>query len=86
MDWNSLTVELIRALGPTLLAVGGIVGIVVQNRRTHERVRRVEGEVTHNGGSSMKDAIARIEDGLSTVHRRMDEHLADCAQQGRRRR
>jgi len=31
-----------------------------------ERLNRLDGELSHNGGSSMKDAIDRIEKSLGT--------------------
>jgi hypothetical protein len=38
-----------------------------------ERMTKVEAELKHNGGSSIKDAVKRIEDKLNKVEKRLDE-------------
>lgn len=38
-----------------------------------ERMKVVEAELKHNGGSSIKDAVKRIEDKLNKVDKRLDE-------------
>jgi hypothetical protein len=38
-----------------------------------ERLNRIDGELQHNSGSSMKDAIKRIENKLSEIDGRLDE-------------
>ena len=37
-----------------------------------ERMRSVEGELKHNGGSSIKDAVKRIENKLTEIDARLD--------------
>lgn len=38
-----------------------------------ERLSRIDGELKHNGGSSMKDSLKRIESELKAVQARLDE-------------
>jgi hypothetical protein len=38
-----------------------------------ERLNKIDGELKHNGGSSMKDAIKRIEQKLTEIDERLDE-------------
>lgn len=38
-----------------------------------ERLQKIEGELKHNGGSSMKDAVKRIEKKLDEIDTRLDE-------------
>lgn len=38
-----------------------------------ERLNNIDGELKHNGGSTMKDAIKRIENKLKTIDERLDE-------------
>lgn len=76
---EAVIVEGIRAVGPTLVALGGLVGIIVQGRRTGRRVEAVESHLVPNHGSSMRDAVDRIE-------RRLDEHLAEAGRGRRGRR
>jgi hypothetical protein len=38
-----------------------------------ERMRAVEGELKHNGGSSIKDAVKRIENKLVEIDARLEE-------------
>jgi hypothetical protein len=38
-----------------------------------ERLNRIDGELQHNSGSSMKDAIKRIENKLATIDGRLEE-------------
>lgn len=37
-----------------------------------ERLNKIDGELKHNGGSSMKDAIKRIEKKLEQIDERLD--------------
>lgn len=66
---------LILAVGAIITAAGGVVSNVAHSRKTLAEARQISAqtkqvlehsktaahEVTHNSGSSMKDAIARIE-------------------------
>ena len=38
-----------------------------------ERLNRIDGELKHNGGSSMKDALKRIEKKISEIDDRLEE-------------
>lgn len=38
-----------------------------------ERLNRIDGELKHNGGSSMKDAMRRVEKKLSQIDGRLEE-------------
>jgi hypothetical protein len=38
-----------------------------------ERLNNIDGELKHNGGSTMKDAIKRIENKLKTIDARLEE-------------
>lgn len=38
-----------------------------------ERLNNIDGELKHNGGSTMKDAIKRIENKLTAIDVRLDE-------------
>lgn len=38
-----------------------------------ERLQKIEGELKHNGGSSIKDAIRRVEQKLEQIDVRLDE-------------
>jgi hypothetical protein len=38
-----------------------------------ERLNRIDGELKHNGGSSMKDAVKRIEKKLAQIDERLEE-------------
>ena len=38
-----------------------------------ERLNRIDGELKHNGGSSMKDAMKRVEKKLAQIDERLDE-------------
>lgn len=38
-----------------------------------ERLNKIDGELKHNGGSTMKDAIRRIENKLKEIDVRLDE-------------
>jgi hypothetical protein len=38
-----------------------------------ERLNNIDGELKHNGGSTMKDAIKRIENKLKTIDSRLEE-------------
>jgi hypothetical protein len=38
-----------------------------------ERINKIDGELTHNGGTSVKDAIARIESGIIRINTRLEE-------------
>jgi hypothetical protein len=38
-----------------------------------ERLNNIDGELKHNGGSTMKDAIKRIENKLKAIDARLDE-------------
>lgn len=38
-----------------------------------ERLNRIDGELKHNGGSSMKDALKRVEKKLQQIDERLDE-------------
>lgn len=76
---EGVIIEAIRAIGPTLAALGGVVGLILQNRKTDRRVKVVESHLTPNHGTSLRDAVDRIE-------RRLDDHLAQAAGGGRRRR
>lgn len=38
-----------------------------------ERLNNIDGELKHNGGSTMKDAVKRIETGLNDINLRLDE-------------
>lgn len=37
-----------------------------------ERLNRIDGELKHNGGSSMKDSLRRIEKKISTIDERLE--------------
>ena len=45
-----------------------------------ERMAKVEAELKHNGGSSIKDAVRRIEKKLTEIDTRLDEGAARFAQ------
>lgn len=38
-----------------------------------ERLNNIDGELKHNGGSTMKDAVKRIENKLKTIDARLEE-------------
>lgn len=38
-----------------------------------ERLNRIDGELQHNGGSSMKDALKRVETKLTRIDERLEE-------------
>ena len=38
-----------------------------------DRLNKIDGELTHNGGSSVKDAVARIESGIIKINERLEE-------------
>jgi hypothetical protein len=38
-----------------------------------DRLNKIDGELTHNGGSSVKDAVARIESGIIKINDRLEE-------------
>ncbi len=38
-----------------------------------ERLNRIDGELKHNGGSSMKDSLKRVEKKLGEIDSRLDE-------------
>lgn len=38
-----------------------------------ERLNKIDGELKHNGGSSMKDSLKRIEQTLKKIDERLDE-------------
>lgn len=38
-----------------------------------ERLNRIDGELKHNGGSSMKDALKRVEKKLNEIDSRLDD-------------
>lgn len=38
-----------------------------------ERLNRIDGELKHNGGSSMKDALKRVEKKLAEIDGRLEE-------------
>jgi hypothetical protein len=38
-----------------------------------ERLNRIDGELKHNSGSSMKDSLKRIEQTLKKIDERLDE-------------
>lgn len=38
-----------------------------------DRLNKIDGELTHNGGSSVKDAVARIESGIIRINERLEE-------------
>lgn len=38
-----------------------------------ERLQKIEGELKHNGGSSMKDAVRRIEQSLKKIEERIEK-------------
>jgi hypothetical protein len=38
-----------------------------------ERLNRIDGELKHNGGSSMKDAVKRIEKKLAQIDERLED-------------
>lgn len=38
-----------------------------------ERLNRIDGELKRNGGSSMKDAVARVEKKLTQIEARLDD-------------
>jgi C4-dicarboxylate-specific signal transduction histidine kinase len=38
-----------------------------------ERLQKIESELRHNGGSSIKDAVKRIENKLTKIDERLDE-------------
>lgn len=38
-----------------------------------QRLNNIDGELTHNGGSSVKDAVQRIESGIIKINQRLEE-------------
>ena len=38
-----------------------------------QRLNNIDGELTHNGGSSVKDAVQRIESGIIKINHRLEE-------------
>jgi len=38
-----------------------------------QRLNNIDGELTHNGGSSVKDAVQRIESGIIRINARLEE-------------
>ena len=38
-----------------------------------QRLNNIDGELTHNGGSSVKDAVQRIESGIIKINNRLEE-------------
>lgn len=38
-----------------------------------DRLNKIDGELTHNGGSSVKDAVQRIESGIIRINERLEE-------------
>lgn len=38
-----------------------------------ERLNNIDGELKHNGGSTMKDALKRVEKSLGDIHARLEE-------------
>lgn len=38
-----------------------------------QRLNKIDGELTHNGGSSVKDAVARIEKAVVKINERLEE-------------
>jgi len=72
-----------------IVAAIGAVGLVastwLNSRKTRAKVAEVAAEFRNNGGSTIRDAVDRIETRLDVVHRaqvatteRLDRHMADC--------
>ena len=45
---------------------GGVPGVM-------HRLNNIDGQLTHNGGSSIKDAVERIESGIIKINTRLQE-------------
>lgn len=67
----------------TALVTGGF-GVIVAwisrpNIAQHKRLKRIEGEFRTNGGSTAKDDLTAIKDGVTHLVGRFDQHLTESA-------
>lgn len=74
---------------PVLIALIGAVaallsGILVELIRTRRKTAKVEAEVTPNGGSSMKDALGRIEKEITEVRAEQRDSRTEQSRNGER--
>lgn len=86
MDPTAVTVSAITSAGIVLAAwlSRPTIGTHVAARRTRRDVAEVKAQFENNGGSSAKDQLDRIENGLTAVKTdlahlrgRFDQHLTD---------
>ena len=67
-----------------IAVVGGLVAIVVELIRNRRRQDKVVHEVSPNSGSSMKDALGRIEANLTDLRAEVDAMRTAQARNGER--
>lgn len=53
-------------------------------KRTEARVEEIHHEVQFNNGSSVKDAVKRVETGMVGLHTKLDAHLLEAADRDKR--
>jgi hypothetical protein len=68
---DAMAIALISTAGAVLIALIGVLVELVRNRRKTERVVN---EMAPNHGSSMRDAIDRLENGNIWIGRTVAEH------------
>jgi hypothetical protein len=71
-EWLDTPGEVLSVLG-IIAALFGVLSWLIRAQL------RSMSELRPNGGSSLRDAVDRIESNTDTLHRRMDEHLRDHA-------
>lgn len=66
-------------------AAGVVLSSWLNSHKTRAKVDAIGAEFRNNGGSTIRDAVDRIESRLDIVHRaqvatteRLDKHMQDC--------
>ncbi len=71
-------VTVVSQIGGAVVVLGGVFALATKPLRDlGNRLDRIENQVHPNGGSSMADAVGRIEKSVDHLTTRFDEHLRD---------
>lgn len=79
MDWSSAGGwATVGALGFEILLI--LWGISRYFSKIDHRLHKIENEYRPNGGSSMRDAVNRIENKLSKLEGRFEQHIDESSE------
>jgi len=72
-----MTADVVQIIGVALQAIGVLWAAAAFTTKIKTRLDRIEAEYKPNHGTSMRDAINRIENKLSKLEGRFEQHVEE---------